>query len=461
MSSRSPDLGTLGLKAYLSISNIPAIIIEWSSLFPLVAHLANHGEENRMVGELALEGHLTVGLFPKLGYLDGLRRLLQGGADFLDRANSNSESTYRVWDVNWGSVFTRANGSAISLITEYVLRKQRPAMHLPDEVPVKPTGTPGTPGTGPASAVPQLQNITKEKSVFRRHQTLHIVRMSRVNHTRSVRGTILLLFLSHVGTVIYHMILLGVVVLLCFLGAYGSAVIVLNGLVSKFVCRLLRVKRPDGYLENNEHHDACMLSAVHENAQTWYLYIGDRGVVDWLLNKTMLASPPAGNLQMAYFRAAHILQLLAMTFVAAQKGLDGVVLVILLVTNYGFRYLFGGHKMARQWLEAEKVSVDAHSFIFSGRTPMIGAIHSLSQARDAGWMETLIAPCPRISAWLDEMNSTEESRRELDLNLQRLSSTDRSWVMFNSQLALQSVRLIRDELSRGKAMESLYESGSS
>ena len=53
-----------------------------------------------MVGELALEGHLTVGLFPKLGYLDGLRRLLQGGADFLDRANANSESTT-------GAVFLR------------------------------------------------------------------------------------------------------------------------------------------------------------------------------------------------------------------------------------------------------------------------------------------------------------------------------------------------------------------
>lgn len=83
-----------------------------------------------MVGELALEGHLTIGLFPKLGYLDGLRRLLQGGANFLDRANANSSSTYRVWDVNWGSVFTRANGSAISIITDYALRESRPALPI-------------------------------------------------------------------------------------------------------------------------------------------------------------------------------------------------------------------------------------------------------------------------------------------------------------------------------------------
>lgn len=50
--------------------------------FPSGSYLANSGGDNRMVGELALEGHLTIGLFPKLGYLDGLRRLLQGGADF-------------------------------------------------------------------------------------------------------------------------------------------------------------------------------------------------------------------------------------------------------------------------------------------------------------------------------------------------------------------------------------------
>ena len=119
----SPNLGTLGFRPYLSISHIPAIIIEWSALFPLVSHLANYGEDHRLVGELALEGHLTVELFPKLGYLDGLRRLLQLGPEFLDRANANSASTYKVWDVNWGSVFTRVNGSAISIIMEYALRK--------------------------------------------------------------------------------------------------------------------------------------------------------------------------------------------------------------------------------------------------------------------------------------------------------------------------------------------------
>ena len=106
----STDFGTLNLKAYLPIFNIPPIITEWSALFPLVSHLANYGEDHRMVGKLALEGHLTVGLFPTLGSLDGLRRMLHGGSNLLDRANATSGSAYRVWDVNWGSIFTRANG---------------------------------------------------------------------------------------------------------------------------------------------------------------------------------------------------------------------------------------------------------------------------------------------------------------------------------------------------------------
>ena len=457
MALYSPDLGTIGLKGYLSISNIPSIVTEWSALFPLVAHLANYGEESRMVGELALEGHLTVGLFPKLGYLDGLRRLLQGGADFLDRANGNSESAHKVWDVNWGSVFTRANGSAISIITDYALRKQCPVLPMPEEVLIKPSPTSAAAPT--ANAAASGQSKVPVKPAFRRHQKLHVVRMSRTRRSHTLRGTLLLLFISRTGKITYHFILVGLIVLLCLLGAFGSAAILLNGLISKLVCRLLRVERPSGYLENNENHDACMLSAVHENAQTWYLYMGDRGVIDWLLNKTMLSAPTPGRLQMGYFRLAHILQLLAMTFVAAQKGVDGVSLVVLLASNYGFQYLFGGHKMARQWLEAEGVSVDAHTFMFSGRTPMVGAIHSLSQARDTSWMDSLIAPCPRISAWLYEFKCSASAREETDNNLQRLSSSDRSWVLLNTQLTVQAVNMIREELSRGKTMESLYVKG--
>ncbi|KAL8855845.1 MAG: hypothetical protein Q9178_007529 [Gyalolechia marmorata] len=449
----SAQLGTLGVKPFFSIPGIPSIVAEWSALVPLVAHLANYGENNRMVGELALEGYLSVGLFPRLGYLDGLRKLLQDGPDFMDRANA--EATYKVWDVNWGSVFTRANGSAISILTEYALRKHLQPIPMPEKFTLP--SEPAPENLSRADVAPRREVVSTPS--FRRYQNLHVICMSRNNHTSSIRGTLLLLIFSRTGKILYHLVLLGLIVLFCLLGAFGTAAVVVTGLVSKIVCRTLRVKRPSGYLLNNEKHDACMLSAVHENAQTWYLYMGDRGVVDWMLNKTMLQTPSANRLQMAYFRMAHILQLSAMTFVAAQKSVDGLCLLILLASTHGFQYLFGGHERARQWLEAEQVSIDAHTFRFSGRTPMLGAVHALSQARNAEWMQTLIAPCPRISTWLNGLNISVDPMTRHDLGA--LSSSDRSWVLLNTQLAIEAEKIIRRELKNGKATESLYVKGDS
>ena len=454
MSSRSINSGTLGISAYFPIHHLPAIVSEWSALIPLVCHLANYEEDHRMVGELALAGHLTVGLFPKLGYLDGIWRLLRGGPDFFDRANTKSEASCKVWDVNWGSVFTRANGSATSMITDYALREHEKAISMPEEVLAEPLPLPGT--TASTSPVSHHQSKAPIKSTFRRYQELHIIRMSRKNKTRTLKGTLLLLIVSRLAIFFYHLILVGLVVILCLVGAFGSAGIIANGLVSKIVCLLLRTERPPGYLENNEHHGACMLSAVHENANTWYLYVGDRGVIDSLLNKTMLSCPRASRILMIYLRLAHVLQLLAMTFVAAQKGIDGICLVVLLLINYSFQYLFGGHQMARKWLDAEHVSVDAHTFRFSGRTAMLGAIHINSEAQEAPWMDSLLTPCPRIKVWLEELKGATEIRDQPNAALQALSSSDRSWVLLNSQLAIQAARLIRLELSQGKTTESLY-----
>lgn len=191
-----PQLGTLGVKAYLSIPGIPSIITEWSALVPLVGHLANYGENNRMLGELALEGYLSVGLFPKLGYLDGLTKLLRDGPDFMDKANS--EATYKVWDVNWGSVFTRANGSAISILTEYALRKHRQPIQMPEKVTLR--SNPASNCLSRANVAP-LQEVVSTPS-FRRYQDLHVICMSRNNHTSSILGTLSLLTSSRTGNIV-------------------------------------------------------------------------------------------------------------------------------------------------------------------------------------------------------------------------------------------------------------------
>lgn len=291
--------------------------------------------------------------------------------------------------------------------------------------------------------------------VFTRRQDLHIIRMGRTGRASTSGNGMLKWIVRALAHGAYHVVLFGIIGLLCVMGAFGSATIVLNGLLAKFVCRLLRTERPPGYLENNENHEACMLSAVHENASTWYLHIGDRGVVDWMLNKTMLATPSATRLHMMYFRFAHFVQLMAMTFVAAQKGVDGISLVVLLAIHYSLERVLGSHRAARKWLEAEGVSVDAHTFRFSGRTPMIGVVHMMSEARDATWMESLLVSCPRIRVWLEELKCSAETRSQLTRELQTLSPSDKSWVLLNTQLAVEASRLIQQELRRDKLTEGL------
>lgn len=72
--------------------------------------------------------------------------------------------------------------------------------------------------------------------------------------------------------------------------------------------------------------------------------------------------------------------------------------------------------MAWQWLEAEHVSTDAHSFRSSGRTAMVSALHIISQAQDAEWMTSFVVPCSRIMIWLDELKRNAEMRVDVDVD---------------------------------------------
>lgn len=130
----------------------------------------------------------------------------------------------------------------------------------------------------------------------------------------------------------------------------------------------------------------CMLVALHENASTCYLYRGSRGVIDGLLNKTMIQainSPFGASTWMGYFFSfLEVVQLVAMTYVAAQKGWDGVALLALVVVAWAFdSVVYTDDKMAALWLRREGVTMKARNFRFSGRTPMLGAIQLLSRSR--------------------------------------------------------------------------------
>lgn len=156
-SSKSGRLGTITYDPFFSLPIPPNIVAEWTALIPLVAHLASYRHDHQLAGEAALSGRLNVSLFPRLGVLDGIARLLAGGPDFLDRVSTLGEVNRHVWDVNWGSSFPCANGAASSIITEYALGcKDSPTVGMPEHV----------------AAIPRIQD--SEQSANGTPESLHV-----------------------------------------------------------------------------------------------------------------------------------------------------------------------------------------------------------------------------------------------------------------------------------------------
>ena len=166
--SRTSGLGTIIYNPFLSLPIPPNIVAEWTSLIPLVAHLASYRHDHQLAGEAALSGRLNVSLFPRLGVLDGIARLLAGGPDFLDRVSTMGEVSHQVWDVNWGSAFPCANGAASSIITAYALsHADWTCVRMPEHVnvfskthdPKKAVET--SPGLSPVCKVEKLDVAVK------------------------------------------------------------------------------------------------------------------------------------------------------------------------------------------------------------------------------------------------------------------------------------------------------------
>lgn len=285
---------------------------------------------------------------------------------------------------------------------------------------------------------------------FRRYQTLHVIDFSRQKSTGSYRFYQLVdqIAESYTSTGTRFLLLLGIGVVLCLCGIFGTAVVLLIGVMTQFICQFLKVRRPPGYLDNNENHSACMLLSSHKNSSTWYLHIGDRGVVDSLLNKTMFSIPSYGRVLMHWFRIAHIIQLMAMTFVAAQKGWDGIALLILLLSADAMHWRYGKNQLARRWLKNEDVCVKAKSFEFTGRTAMLGAIHKMSGTKVTTWMDEIMPPVPRRQAWLNRLSKGQDENELPDSDFEALSRFDQDWVLLHSGLVTQAVSELQKELGK-------------
>ncbi|CRG83994.1 hypothetical protein PISL3812_01342 [Talaromyces islandicus] len=203
------------------------------------------------------------------------------------------------------------------------------------------------------------------------------------------------------------------------------------------------VERRLGFIRSNESNaNASMLAAAHQNATECQLFTGDRANVDTLLNKQMSIIPNTvvSRLVAVWLRLAHYIQLFSMTFMAAQKGWDGVFLVVLLLVNstvqvYPFRRNF-----AKSWPDREGMVIRAKAFQFSGRMMMLGAIQVYSHNSVTLWMDGIVPPHPRREEWL-ELLQGKKLDRELD-------AAEVERIRLAASLAIESASIMRSTLTR-------------
>lgn len=284
----------------------------------------------------------------------------------------------------------------------------------------------------------------KPAVTFRRYQKLHIIHFSDVDATGPRHGKILgsscaLRMLFEVSILIG---LLATSVLCCLFGLYGTGAALFLSILFRIIRQLMRLERPSGYLHNNESElPGCMLVSIHENASAWYLYIGCRGIIDTIINKTMIQNlnSPLGGWMTYGLGVLEVLQLAIMTYVASQKGWDGVALLSLIIVAWTLdSIMYNDGRIAHRWLKRNGIKVEAFSLQFSGRTPLIGAVQVLGGHRVTSWMDGILAPSDRRSVWLQRLAS-QEVKPELE---KKLSKSDNSWIDLNVILTNQAVNML-------------------
>lgn len=436
------ETGSLVAAAYLPTPAVPTIVAEWAALVPLACHLASPRDDYLTTGEASLMGYLSVPLFPRLGTLAGMARLLRRGSKYLDYASTRGGSSRTVWDVRWGSRFPSANGAASVAISDYILRR-----YGEDVRPLPPSKTtvaemPNLPkGNGVKS--PGMSNAeVAQVELLSRRQILHVYRFRFTTRRRTLRHCIGQAMTTKLAAAATFVVLSGFAVILGLVGAYGSAATIINTAVSQLVTRAIVMYRPSGYLKNNEQDDtACMLVAAHDNATEWHFYIGDRSIVDTLLNKPMIMIPEGNRAQLAarWFEVAHLFQLITITYVAAERGWDGICLLLILLVHYFFQWIFRTEMLASDWLTREGVEAKARSYEFGWRTAMIGAIQVLSQSRVSRWMDSIVVPHPRRDAFLTRLRGEELEKGVAA----QFSSHDFNWIENAASVSFVSAKEIR------------------
>ncbi|TFA99587.1 hypothetical protein CCMA1212_008470 [Trichoderma ghanense] len=463
-SANTPGWGTDGVNPpFLPVATSDtslSILFEWAGVLPLAIYLAGTGLSHRLVGQTALAGFITVSLFPRLGVLDHIAAFLREGADFLDRASSISELRRTVWDANFGSVFPCANGAASDILARHVIRGAR-EIEIPQDLAELTRAY--ELGLGDGAVTEEDDGSTKSEKrkdvavpPFRRYQTLYIIDCTiNAERRRGVRAAFSASWLSTLVEAVVLLVLLGACAVTVLFGLYGTAAAILLGAVFRAARSCIRAVTPPGYLENNEPNqvDGCMLAAIHENASTWYLYRGSRAVVDGLLNKAMILDITARpNTVLAFtLRALAVLQIITMTYVAAQKGWDGVGLLVLIVVAWTLDYiLYNDDRLAAGWLRREHVCMKAWKCRFSGRTAMLGCIQMLKTSAVSSWMDQILASSERRAAWL-QMLQLDRPEFDATEELSQKGEDDQRWAKNNWLLTRAAVTAIRNAMGEGAA----------
>lgn len=450
MSNQGSAYGTNNAQPpVLGVSSMgPAILFEWAALLPLAVYLASNGHVHEIVGRISLLGSIKVSFFPPIGVLYRIASLLENGPDFLDRANSIGELRRTVWDANWGSIFTCANGATSDILSEASLLGVR-VSEIP-QLQLIPNTSSVSKMRATSSGKYSIINEQTE-SRYRRNQLLHVIDCSYTQKSEE-KSKVPSSFWNWKGffdlvEIILLLLTPGLGALAILFGLYGTAVCIFVTFSFHFLCRFVQIHRPPGYLYNNEGPAAggCMLTALHENASTWFLYTGSREIVDSLLNKPMIdsISSPLGSTLPALFRFLGVLQLVAVTYVASQKGWDGIALLALIFTSTLLDHLiYNKNRLALCWLQKEKVKLLGYSFRLGTRSAVIGAVQVLKQTPNTSWMDEILAPCSRRDAWL-ALLAGEGNAHTLE---QGLVQKDKDWLLLQVNQTEVAVNIILDAM---------------
>lgn len=460
--------GTAQLTLWAHLPDVPNIVNQWAALVPLTVYLSNMRSNYELAGEVSLRARLSVSVMPKLWELGSIAKLLREKELFLDSASASGDPL-TVWDVQWGSIFPCYNSAATLGVIAAALAgrvQDSPEITQQDlnrwlhqhENELKRRFPSEFVGHGQEKIAEdvycgeEFQDLIHRKNSFGRRQVLNIIsvahdgRKPRMGQPAHPRWKYLFHFIPQVVVVI------GIGAFLISLGCIGSGTLLVIGGLSHCFSQMVEIKRSPLYLHNRETHQGCMLVASHDNATIWTLYVGERGLIDSLLNKPMVEIGNTHPLILNWFRFAEILQVCAMTYVAGEMGWDAIFLLILIaiwsITQFNAR-----NKHATSWLREERYTTKVFACEFTGRSELLGAVQLLSTEKNTYWMKDILAPAPRRDVWLQKVGVMDSEPDSLAMHFASLNKHDQLWINATGMQTLAGYHLIKQRLEESRDAE--------